>query len=128
MKRSPMPRGNSTLKRGKGLAKRSAKAPKPSAPEERRPLRENARGQHCTLRLPGCLPGTETVVLCHIRRNGWGGMSSKPHDALAFFGCASCHAKEERHHPDCTDADLLRALGETIMMQLQSGILREVDD
>jgi hypothetical protein len=90
---------------------------------ESHPLRENAQGQACTLRLPGCDGGTSTTVLCHIRRNGWGGAAVKPHDLLAFFACHSCHQKQEHHHKDCTDSDLLRALGETIMIQVHSGIL-----
>lgn len=87
-------------------------------------LREAARGQHCTLRLPGRACDPETVVLCHIRRNGWGGMGCKPNDVLAYFGCARCHEKQERHHPDCTDADLLRAMGETLLIQIDLGNVR----
>jgi hypothetical protein len=46
----------------------------------------------------------------------------KPPDYLAFFGCDRCHEKEERHHPDCTDADIMRALGETLKMQFAYGV------
>lgn len=87
------------------------------------PLRKNAKGKPCAMRLPGCTHDTEQTVLCHVRRNGWGGMGSKPHDVLAFFGCANCHDKEERHHPDCTDADILRAVGETLLVQIADGVL-----
>jgi hypothetical protein len=50
-------------------------------------------------------------------------MGQKPNDILGCFACDLCHAKQEAHHPDATDADLLRAMGETIMIHLHSGIL-----
>lgn len=91
--------------------------------EEDHPLRDNAEGRNCSLRLPGCLPGNETVVFVHYRRFGWGGMAMKPNDLLGCFGCENCHTKQERYHEDATDADLLRAMGETLMIQLRDGII-----
>jgi len=85
------------------------------------PLRMNAKGKPCTLRLPGCRGDPDYSVLCHIRRNGWGGTSLKPHDMLAFIGCDICHEKQERRHEDCTDADILRALGETLLIHIGDG-------
>ncbi len=84
-------------------------------------LRRAANGQDCTLRLPGGPCDPETVVLAHLRRNGWGGMSTKPHDLLAVFACHRCHALQEARDPCCTDTDLLRALGETILRQIDMG-------
>lgn len=49
---------------------------------------QSARGQVCTLRLDGCLPGNETVVLAHI--NG-GGMGTKCLDIHGAYACANCH-------------------------------------
>ncbi len=54
-------------------------------------LRTYARGKECQIRLPGCLPGEETVSLCHIRTPTTGG-SQKEHDLLGAWGCESCHA------------------------------------
>lgn len=106
---------------GRGpLGQKQPKAKK-SKTKERRPLRDNARGKPCTLRLPGCLGDTSTTVFAHYRRFGWGGTAQKPNDLLGCFACHSCHAAQESHHPDCTDADLLRAMGETLMIQLQDG-------
>ena len=35
-------------------------------------LRQSARGETCTLRLPGCHGGTETTILAHLLRFfGW---------------------------------------------------------
>jgi hypothetical protein len=50
-------------------------------------------------------------------------MGLKPHDVLGVFSCDRCHDKQERHHPDCTDADLLRALGETLLQQIEDGLI-----
>ncbi|MGL4406369.1 MAG: nuclease domain-containing protein [Notoacmeibacter sp.] len=87
---------------------------------ETHPLRENARGKACTLRLLGCRNDPAYTVLAHYRRFGWAGMAQKPHDLLGCFACDLCHAKQEAHHPD---ADLLRAMGETIMAQLRDGLI-----
>jgi hypothetical protein len=84
-----------------------------------KPARDSAQGQSCTLRLDGCRNDTATVVLCHIRRGGGGGMGVKPPDFFAFYGCAHCHANE----PKATDGDLLRALRETLVSMHQRGIL-----
>ena len=132
MKRTPLKRSK-PLKAKTRIKPRSAKkaayrtsAEGQQAHEEwvaKYPLRANARGKGCTLRLDGCRRDPEYSVLCHIRRNNWGGVGLKPNDILAFIACDVCHHKEETHHPDCTDADILRALGETLMIHLQRGIL-----
>ena len=51
-------------------------------------LRKAAQGEHCTIRLPGCLPGTETTVLAHLPNRSIG---KKAHDLNAAFACYSCH-------------------------------------
>ena len=88
-------------------------------------IRNSARGQPCTLRLPGCDGGGETTVLCHIRRFGWAGVAQKPHDFLAVYGCASCHALMDSRDPaaPCGDDDILRALGETLSSLYAAGLL-----
>jgi hypothetical protein len=57
------------------------------------PARANARGQDCTLQLPGCYPGPDNdqVQLCHLRMFCGGGTGLKPHDSEAVFGCTHCH-------------------------------------
>jgi hypothetical protein len=106
-------------KKAKPMRQKSAKAA--GTPH---PLRENAKGKPCTMRLPGCRGGTEHTVLAHYRRFGWAGAGQKPHDMLGAFACDLCHEKQERRHPDCTDADMLRAMGETLMMQLADGVIK----
>lgn len=56
-------------------------------------LRNAARGQQCQIRLPGCLPGNETVVLAHFRDLSIGsGAGLKPSDLCAAWACDSCHS------------------------------------
>lgn len=121
MKRGELKR-NTPLK-AKSSIKRGSKRMAYRAVNVKHPLRDNAEGKQCTLRLDGCLPGNETVVFAHYRRFGWGGAAMKPNDLLGCFACASCHSKQERHHPDATDADLLRAMGETLMIQERDGLI-----
>lgn len=93
------------------------------------PIRKSARGEKCTLRLSGCNSDPETTVLCHIRRFGWAGMGQKPPDILGVFACSACHdIMDGRSVGDCSDTDILRAHGETLMMLVQMGIIRAGND
>lgn len=57
------------------------------------PIRKSARGEDCTLLIPGvCTNDTATVVLCHSNRLGDGkGMGLKAPDEKAAYGCHCCH-------------------------------------
>ena len=112
-----------SAKRRNQYASSEGKAPIKQKDKPKSALTMNAKGQDCTLRLSQCRHDPDYTVLCHIRRNGWGGMSIKPNDLLAFFACDKCHEMQERHNQDCTDADILRALGETLMEQERDGII-----
>ena len=88
-------------------------------------LRNAARDESCTLRLPGCNGDTATTVLAHIRRFGWGGMSGKPADYKACFACNNCHDlldSRDASQP-VGDDDILRAMGETLDRHFASGNL-----
>lgn len=84
-------------------------------------LRESARGEACTLRLPGC-DGGQTTVLCHIRRFGAAGAGHKPPDWMALYACHSCHEKQEWRC--CDDADVMRAWMETLQRMTEKGLAR----
>ena len=56
------------------------------------PIRKSARGEECTLRLPGCGWDDCTVVLAHIN-DGRQGVGLKASDLSAVYACASCHEK-----------------------------------
>lgn len=63
-------------------------------------IRKLARGQECTLRLPGCNYNPETTVLCHSNRLADGkGIGLKAPDTAAAFGCSGCHAIPDGHAP-----------------------------
>ena len=101
-------------------------APKPGRRVISRPVRQSAAGKQCTFLLDGCLPGTETVVLAHLRGRWALGIAAKPHDIFAAYACRSCHAAEERG--DCTDHDRLRALYESQSMMLAEGLISVTGD
>lgn len=105
MKRSPMKPSSKPLKRTPfarvGILAQSSfqrKAParkvamKSKGPRMT-PIRRAARGQDCTLRLPGVLNhDPATTVLCHSNFLADGkGMGLKAPDTAAAFGCALCH-------------------------------------
>jgi hypothetical protein len=80
------------MKRAAAPMKRSAAKMKSSKPKMT-PARRAAKGEDCTLRIPGvCNSNSETVVLCHSNRLEHGkGMGLKAPDAAACFGCSDCH-------------------------------------
>jgi len=52
-------------------------------------IRESARGEPCTVRIPGiCNGNPETTVLAHL---GGGGMGTKRGDIFGAYCCSSCH-------------------------------------
>lgn len=62
-------------------------------------LRKSAKGQYCTLQIPGvCNHDPETTVLCHVSwRDGAGGY--KTSDLSALYACSTCHdALDGRGH------------------------------
>ena len=54
-------------------------------------IRRSARGEECTVHLPGCL-WSEGVVLAHIN-DGTQGTSKKASDLSAVYACQSCHER-----------------------------------
>ncbi len=52
-------------------------------------ITESAKGEECTLRIPGvCNFNTETTVFAH---RGGGGMGMKHKDLFGAYCCSSCH-------------------------------------
>lgn len=85
----------------------------------------HAKGQNCTLRLPGCRNDRDTVVACHINSGAAGkGTGMKAHDLLAVWGCAHCHALlDQGKGRSSLSTDLLRALCETLVALWRDGML-----
>ncbi|WP_338148461.1 nuclease domain-containing protein [Pseudomonas lundensis] len=87
-------------------------------------LRDSARDQTCTLRLPGCGHDDGTVVLAHLPC-GQKGMGMKSPDQMAIFACHVCHSTidgAKRWEVDA--ADYLRALAETQLIWIRMGLLK----
>ena len=54
-------------------------------------IRDSARGEECTLKIPGaCNYSPETTVLCHFTLHN-GGSAKLNGDLSAGYGCSSCH-------------------------------------
>ena len=81
-------------------------------------VRDSARNETCTLRLPGvCNGDPATTVLAHLRIFGAAGMGQKPADYAAVYACHACHDALDRRDMmtagQCGMEDILRALMET---------------
>lgn len=106
MKRTPMKRSaplrNKTPMQRTGTL-RAASATKTTAPASRKrlkakrpkmtPIRRSARGEVCTMLIPGiCNGDPATTVLCHSNRLADGkGMGLKAPDTEACYACSACH-------------------------------------
>ena len=133
---APMPRKRpGTRRRGESDGEASTVPPKARKPLKSRstrpkmtPARKSAKGKDCTLCLPGCQNNTETVVLCHLRMFGGGGMGLKPSDLESAYGCFDCHqAIDSRDKCPVPKPELyeylLRALIRTHRIMRAKGIL-----
>ena len=74
-------------------------------------LREQARGQDCTINIPSrCNFNPETTILAHYRK-GFYGMGIKPHDLLAAYACSTCHdivdGRDNDHDLSAEEIDML---------------------
>lgn len=76
------------------------------------PIRRSAKGEACTLMIPGvCSGDTSTTVLCHSNRLADGkGMGLKAPDTEACYGCSACHdvLDGRRPRPSWLSADNLQ--------------------
>lgn len=81
-------------------------------------IRQSARGQDCTVRLPGvCNFDSTTTVLAHLRMAGITGGSLKAPDLHGAYACSSCH--------DQIDGRVKRVLPvDTIRIAHHEGIFR----
>lgn len=92
-------------------------------------IRASARGEVCTINIPGvCNHDNSTTVLCHIN-DGSKGMGRKPDDLSAVYGCSACHdVIDGRVHSDVCVTEmpwiLYRALIRTQRRLINKGILK----
>lgn len=87
-------------------------------------LRDFARGQDCTLRLPGvCNFNAETTVLAHLPC-GHKGVGMKSPDQMAVHACSNCHTFiDGPKRWEVPAIDYLRALAETQMRSIEAGLI-----
>ena len=87
-------------------------------------LRDSARGQECTVRLPGiCNFRTDTTVLAHLPC-GQKGMGMKGFDTVAVYACDCCHGVIDGRAAGEVDwQDMLRAVAETHEALIRAKIL-----
>lgn len=121
MRRSPLKPGKGFAPRAGGIARKlSAPVLKPakratlkSKGPRMTPIRKAARGQDCTLRIPGaCNWNPETTVLCHSNELADGkGMGLKAPDTAAAFGCSACHDVLDGRAPRPAGVSLLDVAG-----------------
>lgn len=90
--RTPMKLGSKPLDRSpfKPAAERK---PMKSRGPKMTPIRKSAKGEECTLLIPGvCNRDPATTVLCHSNALADGkGMGLKAPDTAACYGCSACH-------------------------------------
>ena len=90
-------------------------------------LRNSARGEECTLRIPGvCCGDPETTVLAHVGRRR--GMGMKCHDTFAVYACHACHDAIDGRNRNYSRRELcqwiLDALEETQERMREKGLMK----
>lgn len=96
---------------------------------ESKKIRDAARGQTCTLNVPGvCRQERETVVLCHLptRRKG---MGNKSPDLVAVDACHRCHDwLDGRNHRGVAEPEregiILNALKNTLIRRINQNLIQ----
>lgn len=90
-------------------------------------ITKSARGEHCTVRIPGvCKDRTETTVFAHL--NG-GGMGLRHSDALGAYACFECHQVIDGHvrsdHPHVVLLLWhLQAIARTLQILIDKGLVK----
>ena len=144
-KKKPKPLKRTSLSARKKTIKRSTVKSSPKKPVAKKTrtkakakegsskalvLRQFAKGQECTLRLPSiCNFDSETVVLCHVKPAGFGMMAGKPNDLHGVHACSACHQFIDGIYVttdwsrEAVEAELFRALYETQCRVIRAGLV-----
>lgn len=87
-------------------------------------IRASAKGEACSLRIPGvCNFDPTTTVLAHLPV-GMGGMGTKSPDLFACYACSSCHDAIDRRGGERPDGwQVMRALAETQIKLIEKGLI-----
>jgi hypothetical protein len=118
-------------------ARKSVKDKPKRAARENHAIRQSARGQQCTICIPGvCNRNPETVVWCHENSFVAGkGMGIKARCEHGAYGCSSCHAVFDGQAPrppglTKEDVNVYFARGKHISRQIlvRLGLLSDSND
>lgn len=88
-------------------------------------VRDSARGEDCSLRIPGvCNFDPETTILAHVPC-GMRGTSIKGPDIIGVYACSACHdLLDDRVRGEAINGwDVIRALAETQVKLVQKGLV-----
>jgi len=86
------------------------------------PIQKSARGENCSLRIPGfCNGNSETVVLCHAPYPGKSG--SRKDDWWAAYGCSGCHSHMDIDAYPFPEVNWLPAIHETQAKLIEKGLI-----
>ena len=86
-------------------------------------IRESAKGEDCSLRVPGvCNGNSETVVLAHLPSVAKG-VGNKSPDFWAAYACSSCHAWLDGPSSQVAWRWVLDGLFETQVKLIERGLM-----
>jgi len=90
-------------------------------------IRNSARGKPCQMRIKGCMPDNETVVLAHLNGAGLGLKSLDIHGAYLCYNCHDIYDGRKQadppYDPDLLELEMLRAVINTQKILDQEGLL-----
>mgnify|MGYP000221095338 CR=1 FL=1 len=87
-------------------------------------IRQSARGQECTIRIPGtCNGNPETTVWCHAP-SPVKGMGNKGDDHWGAYGCSSCHIAIDEWHVKDPHKYWLEAIRRSQKILIELGLLK----
>lgn len=101
--------------------------PKPQKIRSKK-IRKSAKGEGCTLRIPGvCNGNNETTVFAHLPGNK--GTGTKNHDLFGVYCCSDCHdwidGRSSKAADPCNlEEEMLRALEETQLRLYQKDLIK----
>lgn len=92
-------------------------------------IRASARGEQCTVRLPGvCNHNSETVVLAHYRLPGHCGTGIKPPDFMGAYACSACHDEADRRtrhlEADFVQTAFAEGVMRTLVRLVEKGLIK----
>lgn len=99
-------------------------------------IRQSARHETCTLRLPGiCKVEPGNVVWAHSNRGADGkGAGTKADDSAGAYACYWCHCVYDRQHPrpagmtlDFVETEFTRAMRESRTILVRKGLVLPLD-